>query len=106
MPIYSFEGHVFHLRTLTQDGTQGDLVMQHRIGLIPVGQHLASQLVCGREDPEPVVEEITETNEKEIVREEAFAREAPQILRPCNTMDIGFRNMAGCPLNGYYILAE
>lgn len=106
MPIYSFEGHVFHLRTLTQDGTQGDLVMQHRIGLIPVGQHLASQLVCGREDPEPVVEKITETNEKEIVREEAFAREAPQILRPCNTMDIGFRNMAGCPLNGYYILAE
>jgi hypothetical protein len=32
-----------------------------------------------------------------------FTRTPPTINRRCNTIDLGFRNMANCPLNGYYV---
>lgn len=43
--VYAYEANVFHARELLEDGTTGDILMQHRAGLIPVGAH-AEDLQC------------------------------------------------------------
>ena len=99
--IYAWDGHVFHARTFDPEtGSLGPVVLQHRMGLIPVGAH-AQELVCPNDDPEPVVTPKDPSTEPQ--RDPNFKRTIPTINRPCNTMDIGFRNMANCPLHGYYI---
>jgi hypothetical protein len=95
--VRAYDGHVFHARTFNADtGALGPVVLQHRLGLIPVGLNAPDHLSCPLEDPEPVVPETGELQPE-------FSRLPPRVFRPCNTIDIGFRNMAGCPLHGYYI---
>ena len=99
--INAWDGHVFHARTFDPEtGNLGPVVLQHRMGLIPVGAH-AQELVCPEDDPEPLVTPKEPSTEPQ--RDPNFKRTTPTINRPCNTMDIGFRNMANCPLHGYYI---
>lgn len=94
--IAAFDGHVFHARTFDpKTNMLGPVVLQHRTGLIPVGSKF-QDLECPADDPEPIVPETKEIDPK-------FARTKPAVHRPCNTIDIGFRNMANCPLHGYYI---
>jgi hypothetical protein len=97
MSIHTYEGHVFVVRELLKSGAAGPLLLQHRVGLIPVGENQALELECSLEDPEPI------QGEK---RHPAFARTPSPPLRPCNTLDVGFRNVAGCPLHGYYVRGD
>jgi len=100
--IDTFDGHVFYVRRL--DGSSmGPVVMQHRVGLIPVQNvfgHALEQF-CDPNDPdiEPTVE-VGDDHHKERAPE--FKRSLRPPLRACNTQDIGFRNLVGCPLNVYY----
>jgi hypothetical protein len=97
--IMAFDGHVFHARAFdSKSNMLGPVVLQHRTGLIPIGQKF-QDLQCPSDDPEPIVPETKEIDPK-------FARTPPAINRPCNTIDIGFRNMANCPLHGYFITAN
>jgi hypothetical protein len=98
--IYTWEGHVFLARQLLDGGGQqasskslGPVLMQHRTGLIPIGMQ-AQELICPSTDPEPIVNGT---------RVPEFARTPSAVNRMCNTIDLGFRNMANCPLHGYYI---
>lgn len=43
--VYGYESHVFHVRELKADGSVGNLLLQHKLGLIPVGAH-ARDLQC------------------------------------------------------------
>jgi hypothetical protein len=74
------------------------VLLQHRAGLIPVGTY-ADGIDCPTNDVEPLVEN---TN----VLAPEFRRTPSAVHRPCNTMDIGFRNEAPCPLHVYYVSGE
>jgi hypothetical protein len=96
--VYTWEGHVFFARQLlpSPDGGEpklGQVLLQHRTGLIPIGMQ-AQELICPSTDPEPIVNGTLAPE---------FCRTPPAIYRPCNTIDLGFRNMANCPLHGYYV---
>jgi len=75
----------------------GRMLLQHCMGLIPIGANIPVELLadCPLLDIEPVVQGITAPE---------YQRTPPQIGRPCNTMDVGFRNVAGCPLHAYYVI--
>ena len=93
--LHAWEGHVFHVRSFdSETGTLGPVLLQHRVGLIPVGAR-AQDLQCPLDDPEPLKDKAQ--------RDPNFKRTPPRVNRRCNTMDVGFRNMANCPLNAYYI---
>jgi len=96
MAIHTMEGHQFVARTVLKSGAVGDVLLQHKAGLIPVGQ-CAENLECPVADMEPMRNET---------RAEEFARTPPATMRPCHTMDVGFRNVAGCPLHAYYVRGE
>lgn len=94
LSVFAWDGHVFHARSYDPEtGNLGPVVLQHRMGLIPIGAKF-QDLVCPVDDPEPLINQLRDPN---------FQRTPPTNNRPCNTVDIGFRNMANCPLNGYYI---
>jgi hypothetical protein len=98
--VSTTEGHVFHVREINKDGSMGQVVMQHRVGLIPITNKYGHELHC---DPnEPDVEPVVEAEPGVVDRDPNFAREAPRYVVPCNALDIGFRNQVGCPLNAYY----
>jgi hypothetical protein len=164
--IQGYEGHVFHVREVLPDGiTMGRVLLQHRLGWIPVGSTLggkARQLVCPDGDEEPLLpievcdeegwdlledshgEEISlcpDGDEEpllpiEVCDEEGwnlledshgegislsssastqaqqrrlspeFERTPYEVDRDCNRQEVGFRNVLGCPLHGYYLEAE
>jgi hypothetical protein len=93
----TFEGHVFHVRQLLEDGTPGPILLQHRPGLIPIRNRYGPPLTCDPNEPDP--EPLLEAPK---VRHPKYARTPPQQGRPCNTLDVGFRNEVGCPLHVYY----
>jgi len=87
--IRTYEGHVFHVRTLdTSTGQLGPVVLQHQAGLRGVGAKF-QDLECPKEAPQPV--------------HPATDRPPAPQTRACNTLDIGFRNLANCPLHGYFL---
>lgn len=100
--IHTFEGHVFHAREVLPDGSVGRVLLQHRTGLIPVGEHLANALTCSLEDPEPLVEQVDETAPV-VTIDPAYQRTPLKPLRDCNQLSLAFRNKAGCPLHGYFV---
>ena len=100
MAVYAFEGHEFVVREVLKSGIAGNVLLQHRAGLLPIGANFAmAGISCDpSQDIEPMVDETTTAP--------VFQRTPTQIDRPCNTMDIGFRNVASCPLHGYYVRGE
>jgi hypothetical protein len=101
MAVYAFEGHEFVVREILKSGIAGNVLLQHRAGLIPIGTNFAAMagMSCDpAHDIEPMIDETTTSP--------VFRRTPTQIDRPCNTMDIGFRNVADCPLHGYYVRGE
>ena len=96
MAVYTTEGHEFVARQLLKSGAAGNVLLQHRAGLIPVGSR--------NEDWECPVQDVEPLRNDTIAPE--FARTAPPPLRPCHTMDVGFRNVASCPLHAYYVHGE
>ncbi|GKZ00949.1 hypothetical protein MPSEU_001046400 [Mayamaea pseudoterrestris] len=105
--IHTFEGHVFSVRSMHEDGSTGNVLLQHRAGLIPVGTH-AQQLACPSTDPEPVIEVQTPAtpsspSEVKIVTHPDFARVPVKQFKQCNMLELGFRNQANCPLHAYWV---
>ena len=98
--LHTYEGHVFHTREILKDGSMGQVLMQHRVGLIPVTNKYGHELSCDPNDPDP--EPLVEVSPGQVDRDPNYAREAPRAMRPCNVLDVGFRNEVGCPLNAYY----
>lgn len=98
--VQTYEGHVFHTREILKDGSMGQVLMQHRVGLIPVQNKYGHELQCDPSEPDP--EPVVEVQPGQMNRDPNFAREAPRSMRLCNALDIGFRNEVGCPLNAYY----
>uniref|UniRef100_A0A7S4EE66 Uncharacterized protein n=1 Tax=Pseudo-nitzschia australis TaxID=44445 RepID=A0A7S4EE66_9STRA len=99
--VPTFQSFVYHVREIDGEGSMGNVVLQHRAGLIPFRN--SNGFSCNAEDidAEPFSPESvgTEENPKPIVRE--VGREKPK-PRPCNTIDLGFRNEVGCPLSVYW----
>jgi hypothetical protein len=99
--INTYDGHVFHARELLPDGTTGKVLLQHRVGAIPIGEKVSRNVVCPDVDDEPMV--LTDDGTK--VTHPNFQRTKAPPKKVCNTIEVSFRNMAGCPLNGYYVQA-
>lgn len=104
--VHTYEGHVFYARELTTDDdstggipTLGNVLLQHRTGLIPVGQH-AHFLTCPIVDVEPTIENL---KTGQCSRAPEYERTMYRQLKECNLLDIGFRNMAHCPVHAYWV---
>lgn len=102
--IHTFEGHVFSVRSVYEDGSTGNILLQHRAGLLPIGVH-AQQLACPSTDPEPVVEVPSPTNPQVTVvkTHPDYERKPVKQLKRCNMIEMGFRNLANCPLHAYWV---
>jgi hypothetical protein len=98
MAVHAFEGHEFVVREVLKSGVAGNVLLQHRVGLIPVGANMINNIACPKEDIEPKIDENTTAP--------VFQRTPTAVNRPCNTLDIGFRNVASCPLHGYFVSGE
>ena len=90
-----FESFVYHVREISQDGAPGDVLLQHRAGLHPIRN--SNHFPCNADAPD--VEPIDPVTGERI---EEFRRAHRPPKRPCNTIDIGFRNDVGCPLHLYW----
>ena len=113
--LQTFEGHVFHVRRLEDDGSLGPIVLQHRAGLVPVTGDCGvedvhtvvapEQRIPNDEDSSPEVWENEYDNED--AEDDEFQRTPAQTQgRRCNRLEVGFRNQAACPLLGYFVEPE
>lgn len=97
--VPTFESFVYHAREIDGEGSAGNIVLQHRAGLIPIGNGFS----CGSEniDVEPFDPKTVGTEDNPIPQKEEAGR-ATTGQRLCNTIETGFRNEARCPLNLYW----
>ncbi|OEU22086.1 hypothetical protein FRACYDRAFT_267155, partial [Fragilariopsis cylindrus CCMP1102] len=96
--VPTFESFVYHVREIIDDGALGNIVLQHRIGMIPIGEP-SDNNYCDSTAKKPLdVEPYTPG--LELKQTESGRLDTRD--RPCNTIDIGFRNQVGCPLSVYY----
>jgi hypothetical protein len=93
--VPTYESFVYHVREIGDDGNPGNVVLQHRAGLIPIGNPHQYDCDANLPDVEPV-------NPKTAERELECGRTPTPEARPCNTVDISFRNQVGCPLHVYW----
>lgn len=93
--VPAFESFVYHVREIGEDGKPGRIVLQHRAGLVPLGNPNEIKCDASVPDVEPIKPDTAE-------RDNRFARTETPPVRPCNTIDIGFRNQVGCPLHVYW----
>ena len=90
--VHAFDGEIFHARQLL-GGVAGPLLLQHRVGLIPIrGKERSSNK--RNTVPKPQLERHHENN-RVLAAEYDWAT--------CNVIDRGFRNYAGEPLNGFWL---
>jgi hypothetical protein len=88
--IHAFEGDVFHVRS---SGEHAELLLQHRVGLIPIGAKPPSPDVCA----EPMAPALIET--QEATRQPR----AEYDWTTCNVVDLGFRNQGTQAVNGFWV---
>jgi hypothetical protein len=94
--VPTFESFVYHVRELTHnDGAPGNVLLQHRAGLIPIGN--PNQYHC-----DAMLPDVEPVNPETAARKQEFSRTPTHPIRPCNTIDLGFRNQVGCPLHVYW----
>jgi hypothetical protein len=112
MAVDTFEGHVFHVREVLPDGSTGNILLQHRPGLIGFTDRFQKELDCSDyEDIEPIVEVYPKPPPKEKIKLEPIIKTHPDFDRSpehrgerCNIVYQGFRNLLpNCPLNIYYV---
>jgi hypothetical protein len=118
--IDTFEGHVFHVREVLPDGSTGNILLQHRPGLIGFTNRFKKKLDCGDyEDIEPMVE-VNPTPEhsagccqvydpepkmEPIIKTHPYFERTPEYRDEdrCHIVYQGFRNLLpNCPLDVYY----
>eukprot|EP00534_Pseudo-nitzschia_fraudulenta_P003283 CAMPEP_0201118810 /NCGR_PEP_ID=MMETSP0850-20130426/2998_1 /ASSEMBLY_ACC=CAM_ASM_000622 /TAXON_ID=183588 /ORGANISM="Pseudo-nitzschia fraudulenta, Strain WWA7" /LENGTH=365 /DNA_ID=CAMNT_0047384245 /DNA_START=39 /DNA_END=1136 /DNA_ORIENTATION=- len=95
--VPTFESFVYHAREIEEDGSLGRVVLQYRAGMIPLGANSGLPRDEDIIDPEPFFPESVGTAEQPDPRLEEVGRR-PTNERPCNIIDIGFRNESGQPL--------
>jgi len=93
--VPTFESFVYHVREIEEDGNAGKVVLQHRAGMVPIGNPHDYPCDASLPDVEPF-------DPNTGVRKQGFQRTATHPVRPCNTIDIGFRNQVGCPIHMYW----
>jgi hypothetical protein len=93
--VPTFESFVYHVREIQDDGTPGSILLQHRAGLIPIGNPRDYDCDASSLDVEP----FDPDTGAQVV---AFQRQKTHPVRPCNTIDVGFRNQVGCPVHMYW----
>ena len=93
--VPAFESYVYHVRALSKDNKPGEILLQHRAGLVPIGN--PNSVAC-----DPSIPDVEPVNPLTAQRKAEFARTPTPKVRRCNTMDVGFRNQAGCPLHVYW----
>lgn len=94
--IPTFESFVYHVREIDgETGAPGNVLLQHRAGLVPIGNPRQYECDASLPDVEPLDPETA-------ARKEEFSRTPTHKHRRCNTIDIGFRNQVGCPLHLYW----
>jgi hypothetical protein len=115
--IHTFEGHVFHVRELLEDGSVGNVLLQHRPGVVEFqndsGQELA-ELVNDEKNDESVQDDyvfVHDTPSPKEQQEQSTTRTMPNTTKlrsrrnlneRCNMVYQGFRNTVGVPLDVYY----
>lgn len=126
--VPTFESFVYHVRELEEDGSAGKVVLQvswkensfllhgrapffrttshfhptpipnkfqHRAGLVPIGN--PHDYPCDASLPD-----VPPMDPNTGVTLPAFQRKKTHPFRPCNTIDVGFRNQVGCPVHMYW----
>jgi len=94
--VPTFQSFVYHVREMSgENGQLGEVLLQHRAGMVPLGNPQEHACSAAAPDVEPVNPETGKTKPE-------FARKATIKNRPCNTIDVGFRNQVGCPLHVYW----
>jgi hypothetical protein len=113
MAVETFEGHVFYVREVLADGSTGNILLQHRPGLIGFTNRFQKDLDCDDyEDVEPIVKVYPKAPPKENkVKVEPIIKTSPEFERTpdhrterCHIVYQGFRNLLpNCPLNVHYV---
>jgi hypothetical protein len=114
MGVDTFEGHVFYVREVLADGSTGNILLQHRPGLIGFTNRFQKDLDCGDyEDVKPIVEVYPKPppKEKKVLKVEPIIKTDPKFERTpdhraerCHIVYQGFRNLLpNCPLNIHYV---
>jgi len=93
--VPTFDSFVYHVRELQADSSPGPIVLQHRVGLIPIRNPNHIDCDSSTPDREPVSPETAE-------RIPDFQRPPLPEVRHCNIIDLSFRNQVGCPLHVYW----
>jgi hypothetical protein len=93
--VPTFESFVYHVREIQEDGAPGDVVLQHRVGLVPIGNPRDYDCDASLPDVEPF-------DPNTGVQVQEYRRKPTHPQRPCNTIDVGFRNQVGCPVHMYW----
>jgi len=99
--VPTFESFVYHVRAIDKEGNPGDVVLQHRAGMIPLGRKNGAPADENSIDPEPFSPDRVGTVDHPNPVVQEAGRKGTQ-LRPCNTVDIGFRNYAAFPLSVFW----
>jgi hypothetical protein len=123
LAVETFEGHVFYVREVLADGSTGNILLQHRPGLIGFTNRFQKDLECGDyEDVEPIVKiypklppKEKKVEEKKVVEKkvkaEPIIKTSPKFERTpdhraerCHIVYQGFRNLLpNCPLHIHYV---
>jgi len=77
--VPTFESFVYHVRQIEENGTAGSIVLQHRAGLVPLGNPRQAPCDGRTPDVEPV-------HPKTAERKSDFARTPTHEKRRCNTI--------------------
>jgi hypothetical protein len=93
--VPTWESFVYHVREIDEDGSAGKVVLQYRAGLVPIGNPHDYPCDASLPDVEPF-DPVTG------VTAAPFQRTKTPPVRPCNTIDVGFRNQVGCPIHVYW----
>lgn len=102
--VPTFESFVYHVYDIdVETGQLGDVLLQHRAGMVPLGRTVPKENE-NRIDPEPFDPKTVGTEEEPKPQAQEAGRGPPKKTedRPCNVIDIGFRNEAGFPLSVYW----
>lgn len=116
MALDTFEGHVFYVRELLHDGSSGNILLQHRPGLVGFENRFHQDIDCrDYHDAEPLVEvkpkppkpqerQLKKPPPTVIKTDPKYERTPEHRGESCNTIYQGFRNMLpNCPLHVYFV---
>ena len=114
LSFLSFESQ--YVRELLPDGTTGNILLQHRPGLVGFKNRFQKELSCEEyQDVEPVVEVYPDPpkpkdapmppkQEPKIVTDPKFDRTPEHRAERCNIIYQGYRNLLpNCPLHVYFV---